>query len=575
MVSKLTSLQQELLSALLSSGVTKEVLVQALEELLPSPSFGVKLETLPLSPGSGAEPDTKPVFHTLTNGHAKGRLSGDEGSEDGDDYDTPPILKELQALNTEEAAEQRAEVDRMLSEDPWRAAKMIKGYMQQHNIPQREVVDVTGLNQSHLSQHLNKGTPMKTQKRAALYTWYVRKQREILRQFSQQSQGPGQSDDACSEPTNKKMRRNRFKWGPASQQILYQAYDRQKNPSKEEREALVEECNRAECLQRGVSPSKAHGLGSNLVTEVRVYNWFANRRKEEAFRQKLAMDAYSSSQTHGLNPLLSHGSPPHQPSTSPPNKLPGVRYSQQGNNEVTSSSTISHHGNSAMVTSQSVLQQVSPASLDPGHNLLSPDGKMISVSGGGLPPVSTLTNIHSLSHHNPQQSQNLIMTPLSGVMAIAQSLNSSQAQSVPVINSVAGSLAALQPVQFSQQLHSSHQQPLMQQSPGSHMAQQPFMAAVTQLQNSHMYAHKQEPPQYSHTSRFPSAMVVTDTSSISTLTNMSSSKQLNLWKEVDSGTFLMAQWLRIRLPMQGTQVWALVPEDPTCCGATKPVHHNY
>lgn len=53
--------------------------------------------------------------------------------------------------------------------------------MQQHNIPQREVVDLTGLNQSHLSQHLNKGTPMKTQKRAALYTWYVRKQREILR----------------------------------------------------------------------------------------------------------------------------------------------------------------------------------------------------------------------------------------------------------------------------------------------------------------------------------------------------------------------------------------------------------
>lgn len=59
----------------------------------------------------------------------------------------------------------------------------------------------------------------------------------------------------------------------------------------------------------------------------------------------------------------------------------GVRYSQQGNNEVTSSSTISHHGNSAMVTSQSVLQQVSPGSLDPGHSLLSPDGKMVSTPG--------------------------------------------------------------------------------------------------------------------------------------------------------------------------------------------------
>ena len=27
--------------------------------------------------------------------------------------------------------------------------------------------------------------------------------------------------------------------------------------------------------------------------------------------------------------------------------------------------------------------------------------------------------------------------------------------------------------------------------------------------------------------------------------------------------------------MEGTWVWALVQEDPTCRGATKPVHHNY
>ncbi|XP_040388587.1 hepatocyte nuclear factor 1-beta isoform X6 [Cygnus olor] len=322
MVSQLSALQRELLGALLSSGATKEGLIRALEDMVPAAGFGVKLESLPLSPGG--PPDGKAAYPPLANGHGKGKLSGDEGSEDGDDFDTPQILRELQALNTEEAVEQRAEVDRMISEDPWRAAKMIKGYMQQHNIPQREVVDVTGLNQSHLSQHLNKGTPMKTQKRAALYTWYVRKQREILRQFNQQNQGAGQLDDACSETPSKKMRRNRFKWGPASQQILYQAYDRQKNPSKEEREALVEECNRAECLQRGVSPSKAHGLGSNLVTEVRVYNWFANRRKEEAFRQKLAMDAYSSGQPpHSMNLLLSHGSPHHnQPSASPPSKMP-------------------------------------------------------------------------------------------------------------------------------------------------------------------------------------------------------------------------------------------------------------
>ena len=41
------------------------------------------------------------------------------------------------------------------------------------------------------------------------------------------------------------------------------------------------------------------------------------------------------------------------------------------------------------------------------------------------------------------------------------------------------------------------------------------------------------------------------------------------------GASLVAQWLRICLPMQGTRVRALVWEDPTCRGATRPVSHNY
>ena len=41
------------------------------------------------------------------------------------------------------------------------------------------------------------------------------------------------------------------------------------------------------------------------------------------------------------------------------------------------------------------------------------------------------------------------------------------------------------------------------------------------------------------------------------------------------GTSLVVQWLRIRLPVQGTRVRALVREDPTCHEATKPVRHDY
>ena len=38
---------------------------------------------------------------------------------------------------------------------------------------------------------------------------------------------------------------------------------------------------------------------------------------------------------------------------------------------------------------------------------------------------------------------------------------------------------------------------------------------------------------------------------------------------------LFFQWLRIYLAMQGKLVRSLVQEDPTYCGATKPMSHKY
>ena len=51
--------------------------------------------------------------------------------------------------------------------------------------------------------------------------------------------------------------------------------------------------------------------------------------------------------------------------------------------------------------------------------------------------------------------------------------------------------------------------------------------------------------------------------------------QPNIKNEKVWGASLVAQWLRVCLPMQGTGVRALVWEDPTCRGATRPVSHNY
>ena len=40
-------------------------------------------------------------------------------------------------------------------------------------------------------------------------------------------------------------------------------------------------------------------------------------------------------------------------------------------------------------------------------------------------------------------------------------------------------------------------------------------------------------------------------------------------------TSLVVQWLITHLPVQQTLAWSLVREDSTCCGATKPVRHNF
>ena len=48
----------------------------------------------------------------------------------------------------------------------------------------------------------------------------------------------------------------------------------------------------------------------------------------------------------------------------------------------------------------------------------------------------------------------------------------------------------------------------------------------------------------------------------------------DFYKTAKIGASLVAQWLRVRLPMQGTRVRAPVREDPTCRGAAGPVSHG-
>ena len=45
-------------------------------------------------------------------------------------------------------------------------------------------------------------------------------------------------------------------------------------------------------------------------------------------------------------------------------------------------------------------------------------------------------------------------------------------------------------------------------------------------------------------------------------------KQVKQMEKVGSWDFLVVWWMRIRLPVPGTRVQSLVPEDSACHGAT-------
>ena len=56
--------------------------------------------------------------------------------------------------------------------------------------------------------------------------------------------------------------------------------------------------------------------------------------------------------------------------------------------------------------------------------------------------------------------------------------------------------------------------------------------------------------------------------------NVSNNRKLNTWSK-HFRDLPCGPWLRICLPVEGTQVLSLIHEDPTCCRANKLVCRNY
>ena len=229
--------QRETVKALLKEkGITKDILMRILDE-------------------------NEPQDQELISSSGQCQLDSDENMNGGNDSQ---LQKEDDELPGDLANE-------LLKQEPLTVARIIKSYMTQNNVLQRELVEATNLNQSHLSQHFNRGTPMKTSKRVKLYNWFERHQ---IRN-RQEPSAPSTSQSA-------KRRRPRWKWSNIAIQILTEAYKKNRFPTREQRLELARICNEAEQAIAEDRPWNIPDGEWERINETRIYTWFTNKRKLES-----------------------------------------------------------------------------------------------------------------------------------------------------------------------------------------------------------------------------------------------------------------------------------------------------
>lgn len=250
--------------------------------ILPSPVSLVALaqngrDSLAATPNGKLSPPRYPV-----NSAAAARAFGFEPTEE--DLDIDDKVEELMRRESSLVKEE------------------IKAFLGNRRISQAVVAQVTGISQSRISHWLlQHGSDLSEQKKRAFYRWYILEKTTPGATLNMRPAPLALEDmewrqtppPLSTGPGTFRLRRgSRFTWRKECLAVMESYFNDNQYPDEAKREEIANACNAV--IQK---PGKKLS-DLERVTSLKVYNWFANRRKEIKRRANIEATILES---HGID----------------------------------------------------------------------------------------------------------------------------------------------------------------------------------------------------------------------------------------------------------------------------------
>ncbi|KAG1947152.1 homeobox-containing protein [Pimephales promelas] len=307
--------QIDLLQRLRLSGMTKPQIIQALESLerldpdhrVPCCNNHSAPPSAPTSAAPAAPSSSSSSSSSLTSATTQTPVI-DAALSPSNSYDaSPPPLYPPSGVQrsfsydlAEEDWDLEEKVEEYMRRDSNLVKEEIKAFLNNRRISQAIVGQVTGISQSYISQWLlQQGLEMSDSKRRAFYRWYLLERnspgttlsmRSLVKEEPDWRLAASPADRAAVGPF--RLRRgSRFTWRKECQSIMESFFIENQYPDEAKREEIANACN-AVIQKPGCKLSEFE-----RVTALKVYNWFANRRKEMKRRANIEAAILES---HGI-----------------------------------------------------------------------------------------------------------------------------------------------------------------------------------------------------------------------------------------------------------------------------------